>query len=106
MVTPLERLEGRKFCVVFVKVIDESAGKVQLQCLRGRANVERGRVSVVGDDGCSFTIPGSAVHTIAANDGTAILKDAEYFCLVKVDESISLATKPHDHCNCNHEAHL
>ena len=90
---PIERIEGRKLCVVFVKVLDEASGKVRLQCLRGRASVDRGKVSVIADDGCTFTVPGTAVPHIMENDGTPLLKDADYFCLVKVDPSIQLSTK-------------
>ncbi len=103
---PIERIEGRKFCVVFVKVLDEATGKVRLQCLRGRASIVRGKVNVVADDGCTFTVPGTAVPHIMENDGTPLLKDAEYFCLVKVDPSIQLTTKQEfeidgDECGCD-----
>ena len=94
MVTPLERLEGRKFCVVFVKVIDASSERVQLQCLRGRASVEKGKVSVVDHHGAMFTLPGTAVKNIQPSDGTKLLQDAEYFCLVRVDDTIELVTNP------------
>ena len=40
MTIPLNRLEGRKFCVVFVKLVDPATERVQLQCLRGRASVD------------------------------------------------------------------
>ena len=93
MLTPLEKLEGRKFCVVFVKVLDKASGKVQLQCLRGRASVDRGRISVVNANGASFMVPGTAMQTILPNDGTDILQDAEYYCLVRVDDNISLSPK-------------
>ena len=113
---PLERIEGRKFCVVFVKTIDEARGKVQLQCMRGRASVDRGKVSVIDESGCTFTVPGTAVQNILPSDGTALLKDAEYFCFVKVDPSIQLVTKNDDDlliheidgdddCDCGHEHH-
>lgn len=85
-------LEGRKLCVVFVQVVDESSGRVRLQCMRGRANVEGSRVSVVADNGCMFTIPSSAVGNILPSDGTELLKDAEYFCLVKTDSGIDLVS--------------
>ena len=103
---PIERIEGRKFCVVFVKVLDEATGRVRLQCLRGRASIVRGKVNVVADDGCTFTVPGTAVPHIMENDGTPLLKDAEYFCLVKVDPSIQLTTKQEfeidgDECGCD-----
>ena len=111
MLIPLEKLEGRKFCVVFVKVIDKDAGKVQLQCLRGRASVERGRLSVVNASGASFMVPGTAMNTVLPSDGTELLKDAEYYCLVRVDENISLSPKDspaidleadEDECECHH----
>ena len=113
---PLERIEGRKFCVVFVKTVDEARGKVQLQCMRGRASVDRGKVSVIDESGCTFTVPGTAVQNILPSDGTALLKDAEYFCFVKVDPSIQLVTKndddlliheidDDDDCDCGHEHH-
>ena len=110
----LSNIEGRKFCVVFVKTLEGVTGKVQLQCLRGRASVDRGRVSVVSDNGCTFTVPGTAVQNILPSDGTPLLKDAEYFCLVKVDPSIQLSSRDiveedddhdcgcHDH-GCHHD---
>lgn len=113
---PLERIEGRKFCVVFVKTVDEVHGKVQLQCMRGRASVDRGKVSIIDESGCTFTVPGTAVKNILPSDGTALLKDAEFFCFVKVDPSIQLVTKndddllihdidDDDECDCGHEHH-
>lgn len=83
-------LEGRKFCVVFVKVLDAATERVQLRCLRGRANVEPGKVSIAAGSGNVFTIPQTAMATIRPNDGTELLKDAEYFCLVKVNDNIDL----------------
>ena len=85
-------LEGRKFCIVFVKVIDLESEKVQLRCLRGRASVERGKVHVVAPRGSMFTVPQTALNTILPSDGSPILKDAEYYCLVKVDPNIELDT--------------
>ena len=114
---PLERIEGRKFCVVFVKTVDEAHGKVQLQCMRGRASVDRGKVSIIDDSGCTFTVPGTAVKNILPSDGTALLKDAEFFCFVKVDPSIQLVTQNDDDlliheidddeegCSCGHHHH-
>lgn len=89
-------LEGRKFCVVFVKVLDLLKERVQLRCLRGRANIENGKVTVATEKGTAFTVPHSALGTIAPNDGTALLKDAEYFCMVKVDDNIELVSDDND----------
>ncbi len=86
----LRYLEGRKFCVVFVQVLDEGHARVQLQCLRGRASIERGHLHVVTASGAMFAVPGSALPNIEANDGTKILKDAEYYVLVKADPNLKL----------------
>jgi len=92
MKSALQYLEGRKFCVVFVKVLDAANERVQLRCLRGRAGIDRGKVSVMAPSGNVFTIPSTAMHSIMPNDGTDILKDAEYFCFVKVDDNMELVT--------------
>ncbi len=93
MASSFDYLEGRRFCVVFVKVLDPVHERVALQCFRGRASIERGRVNVVADSGGVFAVPGSALHNILPSDGSRILKDAEYFCLVKTDESIELVSE-------------
>ena len=84
----IQHLEGKKFCVVFVKVLDETAGDVRLHCLHGRASVDGGRLSCVRDNGVSFQVPGSAIGNILPSDGTALLKDAEYFVLVRTDPGV------------------
>jgi len=92
MASPLQYLEGKKICVVFVQVLDESAGRVQLQCFRGRGDVERGRLNVVDINGTVFPVPSSAYGNVLPNDGTEILRDADYFVLVKADEGIQLVS--------------
>ena len=92
MPLPLHHLEGRRFCVVFVKVLDATDGKVQLRCLRGRADVRQGRLDVVTAGGAVFSVPSSAHGSIQANDGTALLKDAEYFALVRVDDTMEFVS--------------
>lgn len=114
-----QQLEGRKLCVVFVKVTDPQSQKVSLQCLRGRASVTNGRIACVADDGTLFQIPSSAARNILPSDGTPLLKDADYFVLVKVDPSIKLVSKGDDDleihdlpddddgcdCGCGHHHH-
>ena len=90
--TDLRYLEGRKFCVVFVKVLDEPRGRVQVQCFRGRADLERGQLNVVAENGALFTVPSSAYGNILPNDGTKLLKDAEYFVFVKTHPGIQLTS--------------
>jgi len=92
MSTPLDHLEGRRFCVVFVKVLDTAEGKVQLRCFRGRADVRGGRLDVVTDTGALFSVPSSAHGSIQPNDGTALLRDAEYFALVRVDDTMEFVS--------------
>ncbi len=86
----LDYLEGRKFCVVFVKVIDAEQERVRLQCLRGRASVDRGRLKVVDRHGAVFEVPSSSLPMVMPSDGTVVLKDAEYFVMVRLDENIQL----------------
>ena len=92
MAHDLDYLEGKKFCVVFVRVVDEKSGRVQLQCFRGRANVERGRLKVINEKGIVFPVPSSAFGNVLPNDGTKMLLDAEYFVLVKTDENIDFTS--------------
>ena len=103
----LDYLEGRRFCVVFVKVLDVFTGKVQCSCLRGRASWERGHLEVISERGGRFAVPATALPSIAPSDGTPILRDAEYFCLVKVSDNIDLEHGGHHHhhpdgCTCGH----
>ena len=93
----LDYLEGRRFCVVFVKVLDVASGKLQFQCLRGRADIRGGgRLFVVAPGGGEFQVPSSAYSLIQPADGTEILRDAEYFVLVKTDPRINLNQPPPD----------
>ena len=85
-------LEGKRFCVVFVQVLDPTTGKVRLHCFRGRASIERGRLTVVDRHGTVFAVPSSAWGNIMTNDGTKLLQDAEYFVLVKADEEIDFVS--------------
>ncbi len=88
----MDHFEGKKMCVVFVHVLDAGNGKVQLQCFRGRANVERGRLNVVDANGTVFPVPSSASGNVLPNDGTKILQDADFFVLVKADNDIEFVS--------------
>lgn len=84
-------LEGRKFCVVLVQAAenDRSPEKATLRCLRGRASVDDGKITCIGDHG-RFCVPFSAYGSVLPSDGTPILQDAEYYCFVRVDSRISI----------------
>ena len=88
MAERLDYLEARKFCVVFVKLVDVARNRVRMQCFRGRANVNRGQLTVIDKNGIVFPVPSSAIGNILRNDGTALLRDAEYFVLVRTDDKI------------------
>ncbi len=80
----MQYLEGRKFCVVLVKEVPENSASARLQCLHGRASVENGSLFLIDPQGGKFPVPNSALHNIMPSDGTALLKDAEYFVMVKL----------------------
>ena len=84
----LKHIEGARFCVVFVKVVDPEKERVRLQCLHGRASVDSQAVRVVTDEGQEFTLPTSALPSVMPSDGTAILKNADYFAMVKIDPNV------------------
>ena len=94
MSTELQYLEGRKLCVVFCKLVDEDEHgkctneedpKFQIKTMHGRANVIKNEyLECVSSEGGKFKIPPSAYDKIFPNDGTDILKDCEYFVMVKV----------------------
>lgn len=84
----LDYYEGRKFCVMFVKVLDQATGKMQLRPIYGRASVEQGKLLLMTPGGGSFAVPHTALTHILPNDGTDILKDCEYYVLVKTDPGI------------------
>ncbi|MCM8538369.1 MAG: hypothetical protein NE334_20670 [Lentisphaeraceae bacterium] len=98
MPVQLDYLEGRKICVVFCQLKDEETFKksekepeeagFRLKCLHGLGNIIDGKyLKVEGDQG-SFQIPPSAYKNIYPNDGTDILKDSEYFVMVKLDSKL------------------
>ncbi len=92
MPAAVNHLEGKKLCVVFVQVLDVSKGRVSLRCFRGRASVERGKLIVIDSNGTVFPVPQSAIGNIMPNDGTKILRDAEYFVLVRTDDQIDFVS--------------
>ena len=94
MAKRLEYLEGKKFCVVFCKLEEEDKfgqctnmeePKFKIKVMHGRASiVENAYVECIDPNGTNFRIPPSAYERIFPSDGTDILKDAEYFVMVKV----------------------
>ena len=92
MAVSIQYLEGKKMCVVFVQVLDQAEARVKLHCFHGRASVERGRLNVISGTGAVCPVPNSALGNIMPNDGTKMLRDAEYFVMVRTDERMKLVS--------------
>ncbi len=84
----LQYLEGRRLCVVFVKEVPEDPHRAQVQCLQGRAKLDNEGLRLVDPNGVQFPVPNSALNNVLPSDGTDILKDAEYFVMVKLHKDI------------------
>ena len=93
----LQYLQGRRFCVVFVKILDPARERFQIQCFRGRADVSGGRLNVVAANGSLFTVPGSALGNIAPSDGSRVLRDAEYFVMVQAERDVEFVAPGDDY---------
>lgn len=86
MPTDLSYLEGRKFCLVLVRLDDEKQpdGPLKLKCIHGRASVDVQGALRVHTPHESVCVPSSCYHRVLPNDGTAMLGDAEFFVLCRV----------------------
>lgn len=80
----LDYLEGKRFCVVYVQAEGDGATTLNMKCVHGRANVEKGKLTVENDR-VSLPVPSSCYPMIQPNDGTAMLRDAEYFVVCRVE---------------------
>ena len=57
---------------------------VSLRTLHGRANLgSKGSLTIEHETG-SFQVPSSAYNMVLPNDGTELLRDAEYYVFCKV----------------------
>lgn len=82
----LDYLQGIRFCIVLMKVLDQAAGKVQLTPIYGIARVSDDGLSVEEPSGSMHAVPDSALSSIYPSDGNEMLKDAEYYAIVKISE--------------------
>ena len=94
------KYEGTKMCVVFCQLQDETThqdpnqnpeeGNFKIKCLHGNGKVLEGKyLEVTGPNG-SFKVPPSAYERIYPNDGTDLLKDSQYFVMVKLDHKLEM----------------
>ncbi len=84
MPSPLDYLEGKKFCVVFMHDDSATENKVRLKALHGRASIDRRGVLFVEHENGRFQVPSSCYNLILPNDGTEFLGSAEYYVICKV----------------------
>jgi hypothetical protein len=95
----IDYLEGKKICVVFCQLQNEHAfkegqepkeGDFKLKCLHGLGNILEGKYLRVEGAETGFSVPPSAYKNIYPNDGTDLLKDSDYFVMVKLDHKMEL----------------
>ena len=80
----LSYLNGKRFCVVRMRVLDPVKQKVKLTPLHGIARVLPDRLVLEQAYGEKFVVPDSALPSILPNDGTPLLKGAAYYVIVKL----------------------
>ena len=83
----LKHLDGSRFCMVCMTVLDLDAERVQLAPIYGTARVLPDRLLVEEDSGRAHAVPDSALAQILPSDGTEMLKDAAYYVIVKIGEA-------------------
>ena len=93
MIDTLNHLEGKRFCLVRMTVLDAVAQKVELVPIHGVARVLPDRLVVEEACGSRHVVPDSALPSILPSDGTELLKDAEHYVIVKI------AGLPRDHAD-------
>ena len=77
-------LNGTRFCLVHMMVLDEKTQQVKLTPIHGVAQVFDDRVVVVESSGGEHVVPDSALPSILPSDGTELLEDAAHYVIVKV----------------------
>lgn len=82
----LSYLDGVRFCLVHMMVLDQETQNVRLIPIHGIAKVLSDRLVVVEPSGTEHVVPDSALPSILPSDGTDILKDAEHYVIVKIAE--------------------
>ena len=80
----LSYLDGKRFCMVYMDVLDEVLEKVKLTPIHGVARVMSDRLIIEESSGNQLVVPDSALPSITPSDGAALLKDAEHYVIVKV----------------------
>ena len=79
-------LNNNKICVVYCRQENDdiNSNKLEISTLHGIAKVLNNTLYVQVGSGNPIVMPKSAYRNIFPNDGTEMLKDADFFMLVKV----------------------
>jgi hypothetical protein len=80
----LKHLEGTRFCLVQMTVLDALKQEVKLVPIHGVARILPDRLVVEEASGSQHVVPDSALQSILPSDGTDLLKDAEHYVIVKI----------------------
>jgi hypothetical protein len=70
--------------MVCMEVLDQVEQKVKLTPIHGVARLLPDRLVVEESSGNRLVVPDSALRSILPSDGTELLKDAEYYVIVKM----------------------
>jgi hypothetical protein len=84
MLQELNNLEGTRFCLVQMIVLDQDTQRVKLVPIHGVAKILPDRLVVEEPSGSQHVVPDSALPSILPSDGTELLKDAEHYVIVKI----------------------
>ena len=80
----LSHLDGTRFCMVQMTVLDEVKQDVKLVPIHGTAKVFPDQLRLVEFSGHEHVVPDSAIPSILPSDGNALLKDADHYVIVKI----------------------
>ena len=82
----IEQLKGKKICAVYCRQQDDNpnSDKMQISTLHGIAKIKNNGLYIDVGSGNPIPIPQTSYKNIFPNDGTQMLKDAQYFVMIKV----------------------
>jgi hypothetical protein len=79
-----DHLDGTRFCLVQMEVLNVATQQVKLTPVHGVARVLPDKLVVEEPCGNRLVVPDSALPSILPSDGTAVLEDAEHYVIVRI----------------------
>jgi len=80
----LSHLDGTRFCLVQMEVLDATTQQVKLTPVHGVARVLPDKLVVEEACGNRLVVPDSALPSNLPSDGTELLKGAEHYVIVRI----------------------